>query len=85
MGGPPAGGPPMIPDGQEVPFAGGGMVPAEYPSDRDSSSSKRAWSQPRGVHSSLASERKTLEAQDGQQKERKARIKALEVLQRGGK
>ena len=83
---PPAGGPPpMIPDGQPVPAAHGGIMPSEYPSDSDTYSSRRAWSQPRGIHSSLASERKTLEAQDGQQKERKARIKALEVLQKGGK
>ena len=69
--------PAAIPDGQEVPFAHGGMVPSEYKTPTEA--------KPRGLHSSLDHERKAEEKSNVDSKERKARIKAYEVLANGGK
>lgn len=77
----------MIPEGAEVPFAKGGMVPGEYGDDKeDPYSSRRGYDKaPRGIHASLNHEKQQLERYDGEQKARKARIKALETLRNGGK
>ena len=74
---PPAAGPAPIPDGQQVPFNDGGMVPSEYKTPSEA--------KPRGLHSSLDYERKAEEKSGVDSKERKARIKAYEVLANGGK
>lgn len=73
---------PMIPEGQEVPLENGGMVPAEYDGDKYEHGGHY---KPRGIHSTLESEKKQLERKDGEQKARKARIKALEILKNGGR
>jgi hypothetical protein len=67
----------------------GGMVPADFGEDmEDRYSSRRGYNsakKPRGLHASLDHEKQELERADGDQKARKARIKALEILKNGGR